>query len=617
MTDQGNNVVDLIEEQAALYPERPAVISRIGETSYRELVSMATGISDLLLAKGICRETPVGVHFDRSLTWIAALLGVMRSGGVYVPVNPMSPLQRKARILEDACVRLLLTGSNCAAMVPRNIELEFLDDIKVTTSASHSRPSVTPGQAAYGICTSGSIAAPKHVVVTHESLWQYAHILRQMLATVPELSYLETASVEVSASMRQILVPLVSGGTLVLASHEEIRDPARLVFRMLQARITTFDTVPSYLTRWLEAILELPPDWRQALARSLRFVLTTGEPLRAKTANALHDAFPAVRIANLYGQTETAGTVAIHWIESPVADPIPIGPPLQGCGFHVLNDKLEPATEGELYISGPCLARGYPLQPSATAAAFIPDPFCGVPGSRMYRTGDRVRCRGEGTFEYMGRSDRQVKFHGIRIELGEIELALRGHGDVQDAAVVLLPAKADHEARLVAFVVLRPGSGSPEDSELRMYLSGLLGDSMTPGVIGVLDELPRTESGKVNYPELMVRDLSILQRHTSTTPLSTPTEQLVAKCWEDILQFTGVSAEDDFFALGGDSIQAMEMLFLLRKLITEPVPLGGLFFQDPTLKAFANAIDQAVKGQKDSFQSPCDGALVDTVPHLR
>jgi amino acid adenylation domain-containing protein len=606
MTHAGSNIVDLIEHQAALQPEATAVISRSGETSYRELMSRIDGISTLLREKNIGAETAVGVCTDRSVNWITAMLGVLRSGAIYVPVNPMSPLPRKISMLENAGIRVLLTEGQTLWTLPSSVEALVLDELPTAPHDNSPRPPVLPGQAAYALCTSGSTAAPKIVVVPHASLWSYGCFLRRELPAGPTDHYLQTASMEFSAAIRQVITPLITGGTLVLAAQEEIRDPARLVSRMTQTRVTIFDTVPSYLSRWVAAVWELPPDWRDALAASLKLVLTTGEPLIADTVNHLAAALPAVRIFNLYGQAETTGTVAIHEAVAPVSDPIPIGGARDDCKFYVLNQELESSPEGELFISGPCLARSYQMLPDVTARSFLPDPFNRGAG-RMYRTGDRVRCLDNGEFEFIGRTDRQVKFHGIRIELDEIESMLRKHPDVQDAAIVL-SFGPDQDARLVAFVVLLDGGNGYGGHELRAFLSARLGESTTPGAIRFLDALPRTGSGKIDYPALMTADWPSSPRQSSSLSPSTPVERLIAKCWEDVLQITGIGVDDDFFALGGDSLQAIQMLILLQKLISKPLPLGGLFFQDPALGAFAQAIDEAAAGREANCWCPAKAA---------
>lgn len=592
MNNAGTNVVDLVEQQAALYPEQPAVVSRTGQISYAELVKSVSRVSGWLLERELTPGTPVAVCVERSSTWVVAMLAVLRSGCVYVPLNPMSALPRKTSVLEESRIRLLLTETQTIGIYPASVEVQAIDALPVSVHSSEARPPVLPGQKAYQICTSGSTALPKTVVVGHESLSAYVHVLQTELGVGRTDRYLQTASMEFSASMRQVFAPLASGATLVIAPQEEIRDPARLVFRMLQAGITVLDTVPSYLAQWLNAVWELSRDSRRTLSASLKMVLTTGEPLLATTVNSLAGALPTTRVFNLYGQTETTGTIAIHKVDLPSSDPIPIGLPLGNNEFYILNEESQPATEGELYVSGPCLASSYLLRPDITADRFVHDPFSSASGARMYRTGDRVRRLGNGLLQFIGRTDRQVKFHGIRMDLDEIELALRSHPDILHAAVVVRP-KGAGESRIVAFVLLRAGTGRPSEQALRAFVQASLGEAMTPGMIAFINEVPRTQTGKTDYLTLMSMELARSGSESSSPLPSTATERLIAKCWEDTLQVTGVATEDDFFALGGDSLQAIGMLNLLQKRLPRQLPLGGLFFQDPTLHSFAEAIDEA------------------------
>ncbi len=607
MRNAGNNIVDFIEEQAALHPERSAVISRTGEATYRQLVSRMKSVSAWLVERGVGPEVPVAVCADRSLAWVVGTLGILHTGGVYVPINPMSPLERRAAILEDSGIRLLLAEPHVPETPVAGVEVVRLDEGRPVAPARGARPNIIPGQAAYGIYTSGSTGRPKNVIVSHESLWHYADVLRRELAISGADRYLHSASTEFSAAVRQLVAPLTSGGTVVIATRDEIRDPARLASRMLQLGVTVFDTVPSYLKNWLAAVSELPRDWRDGLRASLRLVLTTGEPLPASTVNSLCAGFSSTRILNLYGQTETTGSVSFQAADGGASDPIPIGQPLNGSSFYVLNEALEPSSEGELYVSGASLARGYHARPKTTASRFLPDPFSELPGGRMYDTGDRVVRRPDGSLVFKGRTDNQVKFHGVRIELGEIESALLKHPDVEEAAVVLAQTSAE-ESRLVAFAVVGRNAACAGRDQLRAFLNATLGEAMVPGLVVILDALPRTPSGKLDRPALLRLDLSSTPRKASSPPPQTRMEHLVAQCWEEVLSVTGLGVEDEFFELGGDSIQAMQMVLRLQKLLTVQLPLGALFFQDPTLGAFARAIEEASDYEEEAMASSDAGS---------
>jgi aspartate racemase len=549
-------------------------------------------LSAWLVRQGVGPEVPVAVCAERSLAWVVGALGTLRAGGVYVPVNPMSPLERRAAILQDAGIRLILAEPHAPETPAPGVQVARLGE-HMPAPADHSvRPDVMPGQAAYAIYTSGSTGKPKNVTISHESLRHYASVLRCELSLGPSDRYLHSASVEFSASIRHLFAPLTSGSTVVIASRDEVRDPARLASRMLQLGVTVFDTVPSYLKSWLAAVSELPRDWRDGIGTTLRLVLTTGEPLPESSVQSLHAAFPSLRVLNVYGQTETTGSISFHPVDHGASDPIPIGPPLEGTRFHVLNEALEPSREGELYVSGVCLARGYHCRQRTTATRFLPDPFSAIPGARMYRTGDRVIRLDDGNLVYKGRADNQVKFHGIRIDLGEIEAALSRHPDVEEAAAVLVQTSGE-EPRLAGFAVLRPGSaGRIGGDELRIFLTSVLGEPVTPGLVVIMDSLPRTPSGKLDRQALRGVNLTPSRTKAASSPPQTKVERLVARCWEEVLGITDLGVEDEFFVLGGDSVQAMQMVLLLQRQLPVQLPLGGLFFQDPTLGVFAKAVEE-------------------------
>jgi amino acid adenylation domain-containing protein len=593
MRDTENYLIDLIEQQGVLHPDQPAVISKAGQISYSDLLFRLNSVAAWLVERGVARETPVGVCADRSLPWVVGALGVLRAGAIYVPIDPMSPLLRKIRILWEAGVRLMLTEPHLPAALPESVELVMLDVDRPSGNLRRPTPQIISGQAAYSIHTSGSTGTPKNVIVSHDSVRNYASVLSRELMLTVEDRYLHTASLAFSASIRQLVAPLVCGATTVIAAREEIKDPTSLILRMLDTGVTVFDTVPSYLGRWLEAVWQSPRDWRDRLGDKLRLVLTTGESLPASAVHSLRRLFPQVRILNLYGQTETTGTVAIHESESATVDPIPIGRILPPCHFYVLNEHQERSDEGELYVSGPALARCYQGQPDLTACRFLPDPFCGISGSRMYRTGDHVRSLNNGLLEFKGRQDDQLKVHGVRIELSEINATLLQHPCIEEAATVLRPLRSQ-SLSLASFVVARPGRSCPAGDALREFVAAALPEIMVPELVVIVNDLPRTTAGKVDRPALIAADVSTSVPKTSAIAPRTPIEQLVAKCWEDVLKVTGIGIDDEFFRLGGDSMQAMEMVLRVQALLTVRLPLTALFFQDPTLEAFAKSIEASI-----------------------
>ena len=582
-------LMDFIEEQASSNAGRPAVIWRTGSISYRELMCRVRSVSAKLQERGAVGETPVAVCTDRSVAWIVGALATLHAGAMYVPVDPLYPLKRKLRMFEDASVRLVLIDAPPVEPLPDWIETLELDVDSPVTNSACEKGKVVRGQAAYGIYTSGSTGAPKNVIIPHDALANYAAVLRHQSSLTSADRFLHTASLAFSASIRQLITPLVSGAALVIATRDQVRDPASLIQWMLEAGITVFDTVPSYLESWIATLTRSGRAWCQQLAGSLRLVLTTGEPLQACTAKSLRAALPDIRIFNLYGQTETTGSVALYEVDRTDCQQIPIGSALAPSQFYVLNERMEPSAEGVLYVTGPSLARCYQGQPDITASRFLGDPFSTIPGARMYHTGDRVRRLENGLFEFKGRTDTQVKINGIRVELTEIDAALREHPDVEGAATLLRGVETE-DPRLVAFLVRVPG-GDCSSEELQRFLSNTLPNIMIPGTLIFLDEFPRTASGKIDRPALKTLDISSLLARSSSTP-NTRMEQLVAKCWEEELKVKGIGPDDDFFALGGDSLQAIQMIYRLQELLPPQLPLSPLFFQNPVLKGFAAQLSE-------------------------
>jgi aspartate racemase len=324
MMHGNERLFDLLEQQADRHPNRTAVVSKTGETSYAELVALVNNLAAWLVDRGVVPEMRVAVCSDRSLAWIIGVLGVLRAGGVYIPIDPMTPLQRKTEMIQSGDVRLVLLEAYLSTTFPDSINLGILHTEWPAPASPFKKPEILPEQAAYGIYTSGSTGVPKNVILSHHSLDHYGVVLRRELMLTPSDRFLHTASLAFSASIRQLLAPLLAGASVLIAPREEVGDPERLISRMIQTGVTVFDTVPSYLARWIKAFIDCPRDWRDRLAAVLRLILTTGEPLPAATVDMVRGELPEIRVLNLYGQTETAGTVAFHEVVAETAQAIPL-----------------------------------------------------------------------------------------------------------------------------------------------------------------------------------------------------------------------------------------------------------------------------------------------------
>ncbi|PSL55728.1 non-ribosomal peptide synthase protein (TIGR01720 family)/amino acid adenylation domain-containing protein [Saccharothrix carnea] len=529
---------ELIAAQALRTPDAPAVISPGGVVGYRELDEHANRLAHLLRAKGARRERVVAVALPRSVDNVVARLAVLKTGAAYLPIDPDYPADRIAFMVSDADPLLVLDGLPNLADQP----------------AAAPDVTILPEDPAYVIYTSGSTGRPKGVVVPHRGLPAFAAAEIDHFDVRPGDRVLQFSSPSFDASVLELCLALPAGAALV------VPPPGPLLGDQLAQVIQEFGVTHALIP---PVALATVPDVELPAFRTLIVGGDACPPdLVAKWA-------PGRRMINAYGPTES--TVVTSWSEplEPGGTP-PIGRPIPGTTVHVLDDDLRPAAEGELYVTGVGLARGYLGRPGLTAQRFVADPF-GPPGARMYRTGDVVRCRADGQLEFVGRADHQVKIRGFRVEPGEIEAVLRRQPGVEHAVVV---ARGEPK-RLVAYVV-------GETAGLRERLAARLPDYLVPSAFVALEAFPLSPNGKLDrdaLPEPVVGDLP--EDHVEPR---TPAEHRVAAVWSEVLGVPRVGAHDDFFALGGDSILAVRALSRLGGL-----PVRAMF-DHRTVAALAEAL---------------------------
>lgn len=488
-------LVELFEAQVARTPHAPATVFR-GETlSYAELDRRAERLARSLRMRGAGPEQIVAVALHRSTEMVVALLGVVKSGAAYLPVDPSLPAERIAYMLSDADPVLLLAGDDVAAALPASAGLPRLDPAAVpdedgTPAAAGARPDAPlPSHPAYVIYTSGSTGRPKAVVVEHAAIVNRLLWMQDRYGLGADDRVLQKTPFGFDVSVWEFFWPLLAGAVLVVAEPGGHKDPAYLARTIEREAITTVHFVPSMLAAFVE-----DPD--AGRCRSLRRVVCSGEALPEELKNRFLDVLD-VPLHNLYGPTEAAVDVT-HWdCRREDEGPVPIGRPIWNTSLYVLDPRGRPVpvgVAGELFLAGAGLARGYLRRPELTAERFPLDPF-GVDGARMYRTGDLARFRGDGSVEYLGRTDDQVKIHGFRIELGEIETALGRLPGVGRAAVVVRE-DVPGERRIVGYVV--PETGATLDPEaLRAELARTLPEYMVPLPM-LVDGLPVTANGKLD-----------------------------------------------------------------------------------------------------------------------
>jgi amino acid adenylation domain-containing protein len=569
----------LFEAQVRRTPEATAVISEQGRLTYRELDARSNQLARRLRSMGVGPESRIGLCVERNPDMLVALLAILKAGGAYVPLDPSYPKERLAWLLEDAQGPALLAHSHLLSALPaHSIPTVCLDSDADTLARESTQPlsdSPLPGNLAYLIYTSGSTGRPKGVSISHRNAVAFLHWALSVFQPEELRGVLASTSLNFDLSVFELFAPLACGGGVVLA-----RNALHLAELSTASEVTLLNTVPSAMEQLLR-MGALPP--------SVCTVNLAGEALPQTLASRVYQVPSIRRLYNLYGPSEDT-TYSTFTLVRPGEAP-PIGRPISNSQAYVLDAHLHPVPVGvlgELYLAGEGLARGYLHRPELTAERFLPNPF-GPFGSRMYRTGDRVRLRPDGVLEYFGRVDFQVKVRGFRIELGEVESALRSHPSVRDC-VLLAREDVPGDKRLVAYVVGRdsqPLSPAP----LRDFLRQRLPEYMVPSAFVVLPALPLTSNGKVDRKALPPPEASALSQRTFLAP-RTDTERALADIWAQLLRVEKVGLEDDFFALGGHSLLATQAISRVRSALGVELPLRVLF-EASTLSALSARVDSA------------------------
>jgi amino acid adenylation domain-containing protein len=566
------------EARAARTPGAVAVVAGAQSLTYAELDARANRLARRLARLGVGPEVRVGLCAERGAEMVAAILAVLKAGGAYVPLDPGYPAERLAYMAADSGVSIVLVQDHLRERVPADgLTLVSLDEDVSGERADGLGIEADPRTLAYVIYTSGSTGRPKGVAVPHGALANHMAWMARAYPLGAHDRVLQKTPLGFDASVWEFHAPLMAGATLVMASPGAHRDPAELVREVAQNGITVLQLVPAMLRALLEAGVTERVD-------TLHTLFCGGEALPAELARRAADVF-AADVVNLYGPTESCIDATSHALSAGAAGAtVPVGRPVDGVRARVLDRGGLPApagVPGELYLGGAQLARGYVGRPAATAAAFVPDPFGGEPGDRLYRTGDRVRWLAGGTLEFLGRADQQVKVRGFRIEPGEVEAALRGHPAVRDAVVMARTDEAG-DARLVAWVV-----GSADAETLRPHLRRTLPEHMVPTAFVALDALPLTPNGKLDRAALPAPGL-VADEDGFIAP-RTPVEAALAEIWAAVLGRDRVGVDDDFFALGGHSLLATRVVSRIRLALDGPVSVVALF-ETPTVAGLAPSL---------------------------
>ncbi|MCC8246269.1 non-ribosomal peptide synthetase [Saccharothrix luteola] len=582
--DDADGVVRRVLDHARRHPDAVAVVDDEGPTTYAELAGRAGALTRRLWDAGVERGDVVALPTAPGRDFVVSVLAVFGAGAAYVPVDSDAPIARGRALLADSGARLVLASP---AVAPFAADLAgAVDLLPVTDEITDEWPEpVGAGDdLAYVLFTSGSTGKPKGAMVTHRGM------VNHLLAKVEDCALSEVDTVVQNApltfdiSIWQMLAPLVAGGTARVVTRELAADPRGLFDRTDAERVAVLEVVPSLL----RAALDLwdADGGRPGLA-SLRLLVATGEALPADLCARWLDAFPGIPLMNAYGPTECADDVTHAFITSPadVADGVPIGSALRNTRLYVLDDRLRPVpvgTPGELYVGGEGVGRGYLGDPGRTGVVFVPDPFTPRPGRRMYRTGDYVVRRADGSLVFLERRDHQVKVRGHRIELGEVEAVLAEHDGVGALAVVVREDRPG-DKRLVAYVT----PADVDTTALRATAESRLPGYMVPSAFVGLDALPLTPNGKLDRHALPAPDAGAVGRAPRT-----PLEELLVAVFADVLDVERVGVDEGFFDLGGHSLLATRLISKVRAALGVELSLRSVF-DHPTPAGLALVVDGA------------------------
>jgi amino acid adenylation domain-containing protein len=583
---------ELFEKQVERSPDAIALVFEGSKVTYRELDTRAERLARQLCVMGVGPDVLVALFLERSLDMVVGMLGVLKAGGAYIPLDPTHPRNRVAWVLEDAQPLLLLTHPQLESNLPphrsRVVKMggaSLPGELEVDR-ASAAPPISNPGNLAYVIYTSGSTGKPKGVEIEHGAVINFLTSMQRRPGLVAADKMLAITTLAFDIAVLEILLPLTCGASVVIASTETTHDGMALAELITRCGVTVVQATPSTLRMLLDA------GWMGAPQLK---ILCGGEAWTAELADMLLTRCSS--LWNMYGPTETTVWSAVSKVES--GRPIVIGMPVANTRLYVLDRALQllpVGVPGELYIGGKGLARGYLNQPKLTRERFVPDPYVPETGALMYRTGDSVQRMPDGTLEFIGRLDHQVKIRGHRVELGEIEAALSRHPDVTQCAV-LASQDLDDERRLVAYFV--PASGATVSAgELRLLLSEAVPTYMSPSTFVPLSSLPLTPNGKLDRKALPSSDRTTTDADAASFELGSPAEEEMARLWCEMLNLTKVGKRDNFFDLGGTSILAARLIGRLNQRLGTRLGAAAVF-RAPTIELLSASVKQNLQTDKE------------------
>ena len=570
---KGRLIHELVAQLADRHPDRLAVVCEDQRLTYRELNARASRLGNYLRGLGVGPETLVGICLERSVEIVVGILGILKAGGAWLPLDPHYPKERLAFMLHDANASVVVSDSKTAKLLPQGETRFVLLDTEWPLAISEEPHStVTANNLAYVIYTSGSTGQPKGVTITHGNVSHYVLAMAGALKLTSDDTYLHTASMSFSSSVRQLMLPLSLGATVVVASLNQIHNPIELFEAIKTNGVRVIDIVPTYWRSAVQGLSQLEEKKRvDVLDNRLRLVVSASEPLPAELPQSWRSSLRhGASLVNMFGQTETAGIVSLGPIPADLnghGGIVGIGKPIPNMQIYLLSRSGQPVpigVPGEVFIGGADLGRGYVNRPDLTAERFVPNPFSLEPGARLYGTGDLARYLPDGNLEFLGRLDDQVKIRGFRIEPAEIEGCLSQHHAVRRAVVLREPDRRG-DTSLVAYVVLASKDVSIVN-ELRVHLNRRLPEYMVPTRFVTLESLPLTPTGKIDRRALAVAGSAKSRPDPVACPPRNETERKLVSIWADVLCVENPGIDQDFFALGGQSLLATRLLLRVQEV---------------------------------------------------
>jgi amino acid adenylation domain-containing protein len=579
------------EDQVRRTPDAIALFESTEAVTFRELDRRANHVANELIAKGVRAETPVGVYMKRSIDAIAALLGVLKAGCPYVPLDTSQPKHRLDLLVETCRCPVILTCRALRDDLPNPTDCILLDpDAALWVNQSGVRPALRPaGSVAYIIFTSGSTGVPKGVAGTHRATMNRLEWMYQAYPFSANEVCCQKTALGFVDSIWEVFGPLCRGIPNVSVPEDVVIDPELLLNLLAQRRVTRIVLVPALL----HALLEHEPNLGARIP-ALRQWTVSGEYLPVALAKRFRAACPEAALLNLYGSSEVAGDATYYEVKDLAREgqAIPIGKPIANTQVYVLDQYRQPVpigVHGMLHIGGDCLSQGYWGRPDLTSECFITNPFSADRGL-LFETGDRARWLPNGNIEYLGRVDTQIKIRGFRVELGEIEANLMAYPDVRQA-VVTLAAPSPESQRLIAYVVGRDRPGPPQEN-LRNFLRARLPEYMVPAIYVEMADLPLLPTGKVDRNALPKPPAGGIAGERGQIKPRNDIESQLAAIWCEVLRVEEFGVTDNFFDLGGDSLLAMQVLARVRRTFQVEVSIASLF-DGPSIEALGQEIEKA------------------------